>query len=148
MSPGQEHDSPAAGVDWAALEDAVERFVGAWRRGARPAVEDYLPAGGALRDAVLVELVHTELELRLKAGEAARVEDYLARHPQLTADRAAVVELIAAEYELRQRGEPALALDEYLRRFPQYRADLPGQLGRPTAPASAGTGHPRRRLTP
>src|SRR6266567_2066327 len=149
MSPGQEQDPPAAGEDWAALEDAVERFVSAWRQGPRPAPEDYLPAEGALRDAVLVELVHTDLELRLKAGEAARVEEYLARHPGLAGDPAAVVELIAAEYDLRQRGEPALSLDEYQQRFPQYGADLPGRLGRPTAPASgAGTGQPRRRLTP
>src|SRR5206468_2759568 len=101
MSPGQEQDRPAAGEDWAALEDAVERFVSAWRQGPRPVLEDHLPAGGELRDALLVELVHTDLELRLKAGEAARVEDYLARHPALAADRAAVVELIAAEYQLR-----------------------------------------------
>src|SRR5215470_16173900 len=100
---GQEHDCPTGGEDWSALEDAVERFVGAWRQGARPAVEDYLPAPAGLRDAALVELVHTELELRLKAGEAARAEEYLGRFPGLAGDRAAAVELIAAEYELRQR---------------------------------------------
>ena len=37
----------------------------------------------AARLALLVELVHVELELRLKAGEPARVEEYLRRYPEL-----------------------------------------------------------------
>jgi predicted ATPase len=134
MSPGQEHDRPAASEDWAPLEGAVKRFVAAWRQGASPAISDYLPAGGALRRALLVELVHTELELRLKAGEAVRVEDYLASYPELAGDRPAVLELIAAEYELRRRSEPQLSLDDYLQRFPQYRADLAEQIARATLP--------------
>jgi predicted ATPase len=126
MSPGPEDVRPPAGAAWQPLESAVKRFVGAWRQGPRPGIDDYLPAGNGLRHAVLIELVHTDLELRLKAGEAARVEEYLARYPELTADRPAVFDLLAAEYRLRRRGEPGLGLDEYERRFPQYRADLPG----------------------
>ena len=68
---------------------------------------------------LLIELVHTELELRLKSREAARVEEYLARYPELADDRAAVLGLIAAEYGLRRRGEPDPPLDEYLAAFPQ-----------------------------
>jgi hypothetical protein len=45
---------------------------------------------------VLLELVHIELELRLKAGEAARVEAYLARCPELAGDRAVTLEPQAA----------------------------------------------------
>ena len=73
--------------DWLALKDAVKRFEQAWRQGPRPAIDDYLPAGDPLRVRVLIELVHIDLELRLKAGEAARVEEYLARYPELTDDR-------------------------------------------------------------
>ena len=128
MSPADEPTRAPAGEDWSPLEDAVRRFVAAWRQGARPRIEDFLPAGAALRDAVLVELVHTELELRLKAGEPARVEDYLTRYPQLLGDRAATLELIAAEYELRRRGERDLSPEEYLRRFPQYRGEFVEQM--------------------
>src|SRR5947209_16045551 len=126
-SPPAEHAS--------ALEDVVKRFERAWRQGPRPAIDDFLPAGDPLRPDVLVELAHVELELRLKAGEAARVEEYLARYPELTERRAVPLGLIAAEHELRRRREPGLALDDYLQRFPQYRADLSEQIARPTVTA-------------
>jgi hypothetical protein len=86
MSHGPESVGPAAGGDSSALEDAVRRFVRAWRQGARPAIDDYLPRQAGPRHALLVELAHTELEFRLKGGEPARVEDYLARHPELAGD--------------------------------------------------------------
>ena len=114
--------------DWLALKDAVKRFENGWRQGKRPALDDYLPTGDPLRRRVLIELVHIDLELRLKAGEAARVEEYLARYPELTGAGAVALELIVAEQELRGRREPGLGLDEYLRRFPQYRAELPEKI--------------------
>jgi predicted ATPase/tRNA A-37 threonylcarbamoyl transferase component Bud32 len=118
------------------LKDAIRRFEDAWRRGDRPALEDYLPAGGGLRFRLLIELAHIDLELRLKGGEAARAEHYLARYPELGDDSAAAVELLAAEYELRRRVEPGLGLDDVLQRFPQYRAALE-QAERATVPAGA-----------
>jgi predicted ATPase len=135
MLPGPEtvHALPTA--DWLALKDAIQRFEQAWRQGPRPLIDGFLPAGDPLRARVLVELVHIDLELRLKAGEAARVEEYLARYPKLTDDRAVAIELIVAEYELRRRCEPRLALDEYLRRFPQYRSELAEQITWPTVAA-------------
>ena len=74
--------------DWSALKDAVRRFEDGWRRGPRPTLDDYLPPGEPLRRRVLIELVHIDLELRLKAGEAARAEEYLARYPELIDDPA------------------------------------------------------------
>src|SRR4029077_3339765 len=119
-------------ADWLALKGAVRRFEEAWRQGPRPVIDDYLPADRPLRSRVLLELVHIDLELRLKAGEAARVEEYLARYPELAGDRAVPLGLIAAEYELRGRREPGLALDAHLQRFPQYRAELPARIEPPT----------------
>ena len=77
-----------------------------------------------MRRAVLVELVHTDLEYRLKEGEPARVEEYLVRFPELKSDPEAELELITAELELRRRREPGLALDEFLARFPRYHVEL------------------------
>jgi WD40 repeat protein len=128
-----------------ALKDAVKRFENAWRQGPRPVIDDYLPSGDPPRSRVLIELVHIDLELRLKAGETARIEEYLARYPELTEDRAVTLELIAAEHELRRRRERGLALDEYLQRFPQYRAELPEQIARPTV---ADGGAPLRATDP
>ncbi|HEX8203703.1 MAG TPA: hypothetical protein VF590_24720, partial [Isosphaeraceae bacterium] len=90
------------------LERIVESFEDRWESGPRPSIDDYLPADGPARHAALVELVHVELERRLKAGEAARVEDYLRRYPELAGDRAVILNLIVAERELRSRREPAL----------------------------------------
>src|SRR5438046_5636797 len=103
-------------ADWSVLKDAVKRFENAWRQGSGPRIDDYLSTGDPLRSRALIELVHVDLELRLKAGEPARVEEYLARYPELTEDRAATLGLIAVEHELRRRREPGLALDDYLQR--------------------------------
>src|SRR5205823_1249418 len=73
---------------------------------------------------LLAELVHLDLELRLKAGEPVRVETYLERFPELARGPDAVVRLIATEFDLRRRREPDLTPDAYLERFPAYREDL------------------------
>jgi WD40 repeat protein/serine/threonine protein kinase len=113
---------PAA-ADPLPLERAVDRFEEAWQRGERPALADYLPADGADRTAVLIELVHVDLERRLKAGDAVRVEAYLERYPELN-HRRIVLDLLAAEYRLRRRRDRTVTLDEYGQRFPGYEADL------------------------
>jgi predicted ATPase len=142
MSPGTGPFRPPPDDDWPTLKDAVRRFDDAWRQGPRPKIDDHLPADGPRRARLLLELVHIDLELRIKAGEAARVEEYLERFPELADDRAAVLDLIATEHELRRRGAPDVGLDEYLKRFPAYRADLPGHFAGPTA-ADRETPHPR-----
>jgi serine/threonine protein kinase len=124
---------------WSRLEQVVEQFEAAWQRGQAPSIEAYLPAGQAEAGRLLVELAHADLELRLKAGEAARVETYFERFADLTTDRRAALGLIAREFDLRRRREPGLRVDEYLDRFPQYRADLaerlPGPHARPATPS-------------
>src|SRR6516165_9655513 len=137
--PDSAHLPPAA--DWRALKDAVRRFENAWRYGSRPLIDDYLPIDGPLRCRVLIELVHIDLELRLKAGETARVEEYLTRFPVMAGDRDVMFDLIAAEHELRRRREPGLDLDEYLLRFPHYRAELPVYIARPTVAAVSRRQH-------
>jgi tRNA A-37 threonylcarbamoyl transferase component Bud32 len=119
-----------------ALEPLLHRFEQAWRQGQRPALEQYLPAAGPQRRAALVELVRTDLEYRLEAGEPARAEDYLQRYPELAADRPAALDLIAREYELRRPHEPRLTPDDYLGRFPQYRAELSARLRPAAGPAA------------
>jgi tetratricopeptide (TPR) repeat protein/tRNA A-37 threonylcarbamoyl transferase component Bud32 len=104
---------------WARLEPILDRFENAWKRGEPPALEDFLTYTGAERRALLIELVHEDLEYRLKAGEQVRVESYLERFPELRSERPVALDLIAAEYVLRRRREPNLAPEEYLQRFPE-----------------------------
>src|SRR5205823_8306169 len=71
-------------------------------------------------------------------GEPARVEDYLRRYPELSADPDVVLGLIAAEFELRQRRGPGPDREEYERRFPEHRAALPARLRGPAQASVAG----------
>jgi hypothetical protein len=109
------------------IDRCAEAFQDALNRGQWPSVEDFLPSSP---DAamVLVELVHVELEFRLKRGERARVEEYLARYPQLAGDAAIVVDLAAAEYEFWRRRERTLNWESYAQRFSACRDIHAGQL--------------------
>jgi serine/threonine protein kinase len=100
-------------------ERLLDAFEAAWREGRRPAIEDHLPEGPG-RAAAVAELAQTELELRLRAGEAARAEDYLDRFPELGLDRAAAVAFIVWECELRGLLGSGGAAGELLSRFPRY----------------------------
>jgi tRNA A-37 threonylcarbamoyl transferase component Bud32 len=125
-------------ADWDCLQQFLAEFEQELGRGRRPDVREVLsrrpPRLPTL--ALLVELVHLDLEHRLKAGEPARVEAYLQAHPDLIADPDLVLELILAEHRFRLRAEPRLGAEEYLRRFPQHRAALEVRL-RPAPPAPA-----------
>jgi tetratricopeptide (TPR) repeat protein len=113
-------------VAWEGIQAIVRSFRLALRRGERPAIEAFAPEGGPHRQAVLVELIHEEMEFRIKAGEPVRVEDYLERFADLAADPV-VVDLAAVEAALRRRaGAPAGARGELAG---------PGAAERPAGPA-------------
>ena len=109
---------------WSRWETLIEAFEHAWRAGLRPSIDDVLRGEVAEHEQLLVELIHVDLEFRLKGGEAARVESYLDRYPQLTRKRATVLDLLKAECDLRQRAEGDRGLGEYALRFPAYFEDL------------------------
>src|SRR4051794_9177969 len=98
------------------FEDAIRRFEVAWQGQVRPEILDYLPTRSG-RTRLLTELVHVDLEYRVRAGEAVRVEDYLTRYSELADSREIALDLIAAEFELRRRGEAGLAVAAYVWRF-------------------------------
>src|SRR4051794_1570195 len=102
-------DRDPAGNDTPTAEGLIARFEEAWARGQQPSITAYLPQEAGARLPVLVELVHADLEFRLKSGEPARVESYLERYPELVQDRARVLDLIRAEYQLRKRCEPEVS---------------------------------------
>jgi WD40 repeat protein len=104
-------------------------FEAAWQNGQRPDIDDYLHNPEAERRALLIELVHEDLEFRLRAGEPARVETYWHRYPELCASPAVAVEFIVAEHDLRRLLGEAPALQEYLGRFPEHAEALRGKFG-------------------
>jgi WD40 repeat protein/serine/threonine protein kinase len=125
-SNGAGPSTSAALSGW--LEQIVTAFEAAWQRGERPAIDEYLAATDRGRLRVLVELVHADLECRLKAGEAARAEDYLRRYAELAGNNDLALDLIAAEYSLRRRDDAGLTAEGYLQRFPQYGPELEAHL--------------------
>jgi WD40 repeat protein/tRNA A-37 threonylcarbamoyl transferase component Bud32 len=106
----------------------LERFEDAWRSGQPPVLEHFLADAQAERRALLVELVHEDLEYRHQAGEAVRVETYLQRFSELRDERAIVMDLIASEYARRRMREPSLGVAEYLQRFPEFAEGLAAHL--------------------
>src|SRR5262245_57350060 len=95
-------DTPTAEA-WERCEESIEAFELAWREGELPNIDDFVHGESANRAPLLVELIHIDLEFRLKAGEAARAESYLGRYPHLSKDSAAVLDLLEAQHDLRQR---------------------------------------------
>jgi hypothetical protein len=106
---------------WERLEDRLGEFEAAWQRDERPDLAHYLDGvSGEERDTLLVELVHEDLEYRLGAGEAARVEDYLRRFPELGRRDDTLVDLLAMECLLREAAGTAPTAEEHRQRFPQH----------------------------
>jgi serine/threonine protein kinase/formylglycine-generating enzyme required for sulfatase activity len=113
-----------ASVAWKRIEALVRAFESALEQGQSPRIEEHVVAGGTDGPALLAQLVAAELEYRLKTDKAARVEDYLARFPQLARSPSAVTDLITAEFRFRQGQGPGPSRQEYFERFPVYQAQL------------------------
>src|SRR5215204_5745329 len=96
---------------WVRCEQLIRQFEQAWRVGPDPAIGDYLRVEGRERRALLVELVHIDLEFRIKSGQATRVESYLSDHPELASDRSLTLDLLAAEYDFRRRHQGAVSTE-------------------------------------
>ncbi|MBY0460771.1 MAG: hypothetical protein K2V38_25915, partial [Gemmataceae bacterium] len=115
------------------FESAIRRFEDHWRRAGRPDIDAFL-SGPSAPSRLLSELVHIDLEFRLRAGDPARVEDYADRFPTL-GEPGGLVELLVAEFALRNRYDPPAWPEEFWLRFPE----LTGQL-RARLPAEGRTG--------
>ena len=85
---------------WEKLEPILRALENAWRRGERPNVGDFLQGKGGAALALLIELVHEDLEYRLRAGKPVRAAAYL-ELPRAGADATLALNLIIAEFERR-----------------------------------------------
>ena len=100
----------------------ARRYEAAWRGGQRPDPGDYLPRDPEGRPGALLALLRADLSLRREAGEPARVEPYVAKHRDLSAE--AVVALLYEEFCLREEAGESPEPTEYYRRFPHLVAPL------------------------
>lgn len=108
---------------WRRRERTIEDFENAWLLQECPPIDDFLPAQGDDRLALLADLVQVDLEQRLGKGEPARAEQYLEQFPELM-QGSGPVDLLVAEYCLRKAADAGLSQEEYLLRFPQFGSDF------------------------
>src|ERR1051325_3770682 len=91
MTRGRTHSLSSPGQDltdreWEEIERILERFEDAWRRDGETAIESYLTGATAFRHTLLIELVHVDLDYRIRRGHAAHFEQYLDAYPELRSD--------------------------------------------------------------
>jgi len=84
-------------------EEVLRHFEDAWRGGRQPVLEEYLPADPAERSGLLVELVHLDLEYRIKAGERVTLGFYTERFPELKRDPEVLAGMRAAAEAMRKQ---------------------------------------------
>src|SRR5215831_16637799 len=124
MSVVNPHVYQLANPAWRRLEKVVQEFESALERGDRPALDPYLHDHASVRQALLIELLHLDVEYRLRAGETPQVEEYLRKYPEVAGDAELAAELIAADYRWRRARRADVTHAEYLDRFPAYSTQL------------------------
>ena len=110
------------------FEQALEEFEQEFNQGNQPDICDFLQSQDSENEEFLSELVHTELELRLRDGQAARVECYVKRFPDLAQDPSVLLDWVRTEYTTRRNFDPACRLEEFVIRFPDLRQSLVDEL--------------------
>jgi serine/threonine protein kinase len=123
MSPEQE-DLRAApgrppgaddGTIWDTMEQIIRRFEEQWERGATPTIDDYLAKlepGHRGRSTLLIELLHADLEYRIRARLPVSVRDYLKRFRDTLSDEQ-VATLYARADELRRSSSAVVTAKAY-----------------------------------
>jgi tRNA A-37 threonylcarbamoyl transferase component Bud32 len=121
MSSVEQRSKGLETAAWKKIEGIIRDFESALQRKQAPKIDDYLLAEASIRSTLLPELIHADLEHRLKAGEAARLEDYLTRFPELRQTSGAMFALMVAEFRLRKHMDASVELEEYVQRFPEFK---------------------------
>lgn len=85
MTPDDEPSDELPLPELERIHDVASRFALAWRGGVRPSIGDYLEGEGAVRIALLRELVFEEWEARWNRDEQPTRAEYLERYPELAA---------------------------------------------------------------
>lgn len=124
MAATNKVDAELASLRWQKWEGVLRAFEDAWQQGDPPDLESFCRKYAATEPGVIAELVHLDLEYRLKAEDDTRVEHYLKLFPQLAQQVNLVARLLASEFELRRRRQADLHLEEYRQRFPQCHPEL------------------------
>ena len=101
------------------LESSIEAFENDFHEGCSKPLVSYLRGlTGEIRSAVLTELIATDLELRIRAGQRQRVESYFEEFPELVESPASLLEVLNSEFRTRLQFEARVEIEEFQNRFP------------------------------
>ena len=101
------------------IESILEAFESDWTAATRPKIAAYLPLEVDLRLPALVELVHTDQEMAIRACQPLSISYYLQEFPEISDAPEIICGLIASEIRLlRLRGDNP-SVDDYLAKFPE-----------------------------
>ena len=102
----------------AIFEKTISDFESEFDAGNTPDLDKYFKKLPSDSVRLCRELLHTDLELKIRNGHLIRVEHYLENYPKIVNDEEFVDELIFTELKVRQQYEPGLLVAEYGNRFP------------------------------
>jgi len=101
------------------IESIRYTFEKDYRAGRSPQIDDYLAGAGLDRWQLTIELVHSELELRLRDRQPARLTQYLQRYPDLEHLPNELAPILETEIKIRHQNGESPDLREYESRYPQ-----------------------------
>lgn len=124
MSPAKPKLADLSPADRASLEACVVEFDQSWTEARLAQHAAGIPPGVPWRAAAIAEMVSIDLERQWQQDRPVRLEQYLARYPELGTAQTVPAELIAAEYEARRSAGKPVSAAEIARRFPLQAADV------------------------
>ena len=85
---------------WRELDRVVAEFEASWLSGEQRSISETVDGSQLDREVLLPELVHGEIECRLRRGEDVDVDEYFQRFPELARDPNSHAELMATVHEV------------------------------------------------
>jgi serine/threonine protein kinase len=117
-----------------AIEPFLKRFEEAFRNNKRLSIQECLPKDEDERRVALIELAHTELELRISQGELVRASDYFEIYPELAHCHSIAADLVVTEFRACRRAA-GVKEEDFFARYPTLRESLIVRFGGPVEPS-------------
>lgn len=106
------------------FEKTIAQYEFEFVNGSPPNLQDYVQrldlGSNFTRSDLFYELLHTDLEMRIRNGHKARVEQYVRQFPEIARSSDLIEDLVRTEFKVRRQYEPGLTVDEYSARFPEH----------------------------
>lgn len=106
------------------LTHVIDAYESAFRANPDPNLDDFLPAAGSDRTKLLVELLHVDLELRLRRGQSASVNEYAKRYPGLLLRNNDLLDLLKKEIHWQNKLGNKPEIGDYVAMFPSLADEL------------------------